>query len=867
MTARVTTGLPHAIFLVSGACGLACQVIWTRMFGLGLGQEMPAVLAVVAAFFGGFALGAWASDNLSRRARGRPLLWYAALELVIGGWVLISGDLIPAANRLALDWIGLEPSAFRQALVAFGVPFVTLLPATMAMGATLAAMESFARGLVADGRAVGSLYAANTLGAMVGALGVLDLGFRHGFAGTLMIAGVLNLACAVAAAVLNWLPAASPSAARVIAGPAAGGSSPTTGRVRLLLFATGLFGIGLEVLGVRVLRLVLEDTIYTFACLLAVYLLGTALGAALIPRVAVRWPVVGRPGTLLMGLAATCALSGWALGLTPRLYPWLREALSPRVEGTALAESLVAVVVFLPPSLFMGATFATLAQAARDAGFGVGRALAWNTLGGALAPLVVGVVAFPSLGAKGTLAVLVVGYFLLALGFGRGWRGLWGLAPLALALGFLPDLRLIQLQPGESLRTLRQGVSDSVAVIGTADGHRTLRVNNRFTMGGTGSTTAERRQAHMPLLLHPNPRRALFLGSATGITAAAATAHPDVFVDSVELVPGIVAVMPEFAPENFAPPGRLRQYTADARRFVRTTTNRYDVIVADLFHPARDGAGALYTVEHFAAVRERLAPDGLFCQWVPLYQTDEATFEIILATFRAVFGQTTDLWLLRTSIGTPVVGLVGTNRDPAVRRHRPGGRVEFEARVGGGSLRDALKSVGLAERAQLRCLLLTPEPEQISPREPVASDDRPLVAYTGPRGAARPGAAPWETLFKLMGRCPVLGSGAGRRFINAVVADEELVSLLMARDKYLWGLRLEAEGRPAEARDAFLESARLSGDFTTGYAHVITLAVQASRDNPAEARRLLERLIELRPELPVAGQLRERLFPADSTVP
>ncbi|MCZ7636281.1 MAG: hypothetical protein M5U12_09750 [Verrucomicrobia bacterium] len=182
-------------------------------------------------------------------------------------------------------------------------------------------------------------------------------------------------------------------------------------------------------------------------------------------------------------------------------------------------------------------------------------------------------------------------------------------AALVLAIG-LPDLDRPGLLPGERLRVARAGMADSVAVLETAEGHRTLRVNNRFTMGGTASAHAERRQAHLPLLLHPAPRHALFLGSGTGITAAAATAHPGIFVDSVELSPEVVDVMGEFAPENFAPPGRLRQHVADARRFVRATTNRYDVIVADLFHPARDGAGALYTREHYEAIARRLAREG-----------------------------------------------------------------------------------------------------------------------------------------------------------------------------------------------------------------------------------------------------------------
>lgn len=890
MTAGVPLSLPYVVFVVSGACGLGCQVVWTRMFGLGLGQEMPAVLAVVAAFFGGFALGARVSDGLANRARVQPAWLYAALELIIGLWVLVSPGVIPAANRLALDWIGLEPSGLRHAAVAFGVPFLALLPATTAMGATLAAMEDFARGRSADGRVVGSLYAANTLGAALGAPAVLELAARLGFTGTLLVLGVLNLGCAVTAALLgrsakpgtrpagisraenqNWAgglhPALTNSGSRSQgADRAVPRWSPA--RLRSLLLATGLLGIGLEVLGVRVLKLVLEDTVYTFACLLAVYLLGTALGAAAIKPCSARWPAAGRVENLLAGLATACALSGWAMAASPGLHATLRRAWGDSFQVGVLRDALVAAVVFLPPSLLMGATFASLAQIARDAGFGLGRALAWNTLGGALAPVLAGVLVFPLLGAKWTLAALAASYCALALGQARRWRVGWVLAPLAVAIGFWPDLRLVQLRSGERLRAAREGVSDSVAVIETAAGHRTLRVNNRFTMGGTASANAERRQAHIPLLLHPGPKRALFLGSGTGITAAAATAHPDVLVESVELVPEIVAVMPEFAPANVAPPDRLRQFTADARRFVRATRNRYDVIVADLFHPSRDGAGALYTREHFQAIRDRLAPGGLFCQWLPLYQMDERTLRVILGTFRAVFPET-GLWLLRLNLETPVVGLTGRT---AVGTAGPGSFTDpldaehFTRRVNGDGLRDVLRELGLGEPAQLASLWVGLAPAQFL-AEARATDDRPEVAFLAPRAGFADAAKPYATLFTLLKWAPAQRVDAKDRPGLSAVGLQRLQSLLAARDKYLWALRHEAEDRPGEAREALVESAWLSADFTTGYAHAITLAVQMSRDNPLEARRLLEKLAAARPEQPVAARLIQRLFPDDVPAP
>ena len=340
MAAPTRLRLAHVIFLLSGGCGLGYQMVWTRWFGLGLGQEMPALLAVVAAFFGGCALGAGAMDGVIRRSR-QPVHWYAGLEVLLGLWAFASVHLIPAAYEFALEGMGLDSSRWRQAAIAFGVPFFLLLPATAALGAALPAMERFARSLSADGRVVGSLYAANTFGAVLGTLGgAFILVPWLGLTRTLQGFAVLNLAGA--AAILAVATRCEPPSEkpRPVLAPL---SARALGAV---LFATGLLGIGLEVLGVRMLRLVLDDTVFTFACVLAVYLLGTATGAALAKRCLARVPLDRRLARLLAGTGVTCALSGWALVAAPDTYTGLRAGLGASPGARALADVLVSALVF-----------------------------------------------------------------------------------------------------------------------------------------------------------------------------------------------------------------------------------------------------------------------------------------------------------------------------------------------------------------------------------------------------------------------------------------------------------------------------------------------------------------------------------------
>ena len=848
MSLRFRASFLYALFFFSGACGLGYQLVWARMFGVGLGHEMAGVLAVVAAFFGGLALGAWCFDRPISSSR-HPGRWYGVLELVIGGWGLLSFALIPLFSRLALPWIGLEPSPLRHWSIAFGVPFFVLLPATTAMGATFTAMERFVAPLAPEGRCVGKLYATNTLGAVAGTLlSTFTLVPTLGFRTSLVILAGLSLLCGLIAL---QIPLPVPVTRALLQ------EQPPlpVWRLHLTVLVTGLLGIGYETLGVRVLSQVLENTIYSFTLVLVVYLTGTALGAAWYQRFARKWQFHPLLSFLLCGISIGCLSGQFLLWVAPLLYPRIHRILGDTFSGGLGTELIIATLVFLLPTFFMGATFSHLVQAARREGGGVGRAIALNTFGSALAPLLFGVLLLPALGSKWALVTVAAGYLLLIHAL-RGRQWLVPGIPLILIFLLPADFRLVQLPPGARLLENREGIMDSVAVIEHLDGNRSLQVNNRFTMGGTGAANAERRHAHLPLLLHPHPRRALFLGLGTGITFGAAGAHSELAADGVELVPEVIEVSRYFSPANALPDaeGRLNIYAADARRFVRATPERYDVIVADLFHPARDGAGSLYTREHFQAIRDRLAPGGLVCQWLPLFQLDEPMLKVIVRTFLEVFPQTRG-YLLRLNLDTPVLGLVAT-LDP-VRYPADW----FDQRVRDPKLMEQLKPLTLTDGFQLfGSLVASPSAlRDFSKGAPLNTDDQPVVIFGAPRFTFQHGTTPYGRLLSLMklrgGDAHELMQPGAEPFVR------ELSQFMDARDVYLQGLLAESEGKRREAVEAFVESARLSPNFSTGYAHCLTLAMQEAKSNPRAARALLERLVQAQPQRPVAQQLLDRLGP------
>ena len=851
-TRRALILLTYAVFFGSGIAGLGYQVVWARMFSVGLGHEIPSVFAVVAAFFGGLAIGAILLDKRISRSR-TPGRWYAALEIVIGVWALATIVLIPWINTVIHDLVGVNPSAARQWSVSFLAPFFALLPATAAMGATLPAMDRFVSSLAQQGRTIGGVYAANTLGAAVGVVAsTFFIMPVVGFRATVITFAAINLLCA--AATLLW-PAQHEAQREPALEPIEDGLP--TWRLNLTLLTTGLLGIGYEVLGVRVMAQVLENTVYSYAAALIVYLFFTAIGAALYQRLLNHRPFRPTLAWLVLGLSTSCLVGIFVLGEALRIYNTIAIGSGGGFARALLGEFAIASLVFAVPALLMGATFSHLAQAARRERGGVGRALCINTLGGSLASIFFGVILLPAIGAKWALAIVAVGYLTLL----PTWlhkRTVFAAFPIAMVV-FLPaSLVLVSPPPGGFTLEYREGVMAAVAVVEDPNGERFLKVNNLFQMGGTTSGFSERRQAHIPLLLHPKPERALFLGLGTGITAGAATIYPDMKIDVVELLPEIVGMVDRFESENArlgTRPG-VDLSVADARRFIRATNEVYDVIIADLYQPARDGSGMLYTREHFQAIANRLKPGGIACQWVPLYQVDTETARLIIRTWLDVFPNT-HAFLAHYNVNTPVFGLVGAQQP-----------LEFpvdwyQRRIGGTTILEglfqqrqalydgfALFGTFIASHEQL---------ERFVGPGPLNTDNLPLVTFRAPQFIYDKSRVPYarlQTILTETERDPaaLFAPGDPSPFVN------DLRAYLAARDAFIAGAIERTRGDSSAAMREFVRSAELSPSFVTGYLTALQYAVSlAQSGSPVERTRARDLLRDLRAANPTRSEASDAL--------
>ena len=838
----------------TGFASLGYQMVWAKQLGALFGMEAPAILAVVAAYMGGLTAGALFAESAALRWLS-PVGRFAFLEWIIGLWGLVSYFGLPLLGRI--------PSLAGTALAMLGffaAIFVALLPATLAMGAALPVAERVWRQTRPGKERVGWIYGVHTAGAALGALAtafflIPELGLK---ASLRFLCGLSFLIAIGIFSLRKQFPPESESLAPESA------EWPLPKRTFFTAFGLGFLGIAYQLLCVRVLSQTLENTIYTYASILSVYLAGTSLGALLWqhlakrnPRVVVRAAKERRRSEFFRhGLLATALLILLSLHAMAWIPAW-HDALWPGTNrgraGLLIVEVLVSGLVLLFPAAAMGGLLSHLLQTSARPRKGIGAALSGNLLGASLAPVVF-VALLPALGAQRFLILICLAY--AGLIPPQGLKARWlGIAALGLGLAAAPSpAKVLGISPEEGRRMiLREGVSALVSVTTDADGHKTLQVNRRFQMGGTRAAADERRQAHLPLLLHPMPERALILGVGTGITLGAVVEHPQLQADAVELLAEVLQTLPEFASHNHFPypPGQIALHHADARRFVQRAGNFYDVIIADVFHPARDGAGLLYTAEHYQNVRDRLASGGIFCQWLPLRQLDETTLKAIIRTFNAVFPHSS-AWLLRETVAVPVIGLIGAEIPLPISPLRLAEALQNP------TLWRALQECRLhsAERILGSLLAGRSALEQFSQSAPLNTDDNQYVASRAPLiRLGNPAPSILKTILRLQAQAASsladnLPPGNLRR---------KMRDWFPSRDLYLLGLADEWAGNQTEAVPKFLQSLSVNKDFTASYAKCISIASQSLQNNPDFSRWLLSQLARLKPEESLAQKMLDRL--------
>jgi spermidine synthase len=450
----------------------------------------------------------------------------------------------------------------------------------------------------------------------------------------------------------------------------------------------------------------------------------------------------------MLALSSLLSLAGLLVALSPLLFYQLTDGLRYLAAEAGWKDYIRAIfenagMVILVPGVIVGSVFPFLLRMAQRPGCSPGRIIgnlvAINVIGAIAGSLMAGFFLIGFTGLWGSIRLVALLYLLLAILVVHGYSRMSLALRAAPATGLVllvtffdpAELPLVRVNPEETERLVEvwEGSSGTVAVIDRG-GDLRIKVNNYYTLGGSGSAQREEGQAHIPLLIHPNPQSVFFLGMGTGITAGAALDHPVRRVVICEMIPEVIlASRKHFG--NFVnglfEDERVELIAEDGRNYLQGTREKYDVIVADLFFPWRRGVGFLYTREHFQSVQSHLQEGGLFAQWLPLYQLSQEEFFIIARTMLAVFNQVT-LWRGDFFTTTPIAALIGQNERRPLDPKRVLGNVGHLGQVQTVTDRKVLEGLPLFFYAGNLS-----ENREVLEDYGVNTDNRPLIEYLSPR--------------------------------------------------------------------------------------------------------------------------------------
>jgi len=695
-----------ALFVLSGISGIVYEIIWVRSFGLVFGNTIFASSTVLSVFMTGLALGSWLlGKHIDRRKNALAI--YAFLELGIG----ICGMLVPlciqgAFPLYAFIYRVFHPSFYQISLIRLFVSFFILIVPCTLMGGTLPVISTFISetfGGMPEKRA-GRLYAANTLGAVLGCLvsGYFLIG-TIGLINTTAFAVFLNIAIAAVVFIYGKrrksLSNAIDEKNTAITGKHSeiGGTGPFKKRqvktVIVLYAISGFLSLFLEVAWTKALVWVMGMDAYAFASMLAVFLFGLAFGSFLVSRLAKNM------SGAIMKLAVIELLIGLSVLISTALINSMygvMHSLENTFEITTFWGSFfyliaLAAAIMALPTLLMGMAFPLALKVSLNGktniGAGVGAVYAANTIGSVFGALLAGFVSLPLIGVMrsiviaGAIFLLVAAVLFMAASEYR--KTAVNAAAIALAalsfmvmIGYTPDLRdaLAQgLNKGEKLLYFKETITGDVQVTESqsADYGRILRIDGRMVASdGQVDVASHKYPAHLMVFLNNRPKSALLIAFGAGGTAGSILRYDEVQrLDVVEICGGVVEPARQYFSKmnnDVLNDPRLHLIIQDGKNFVRLTDQTYDIIYSGPIHPqSNQGSAALYTKDFFEDCRKRLNPGGIHCLWLPMHIPPE-DYKVIVKTFQQVYPHSS-MWMTTCSPNTIMhTHLIGSNEPLAI---------------------------------------------------------------------------------------------------------------------------------------------------------------------------------------------------------
>jgi len=773
------------LFFVSGATALVYQTLWVRELQLVFGTSTFAISTVLAAFMAGLAAGGFLMGRIADKLK-HPLVTYGILEVIIGLYALAFPWIVTLLTPIYLSaYRALEPGPLAYGLIQFGLVGVALLLPTAMMGATLPLLARFAtQRLGAAGDRVGTLYAVNTFGAVVGTwlCGFVLLPNMGRFQTTLLAAGANLILGFGAVALGRWSQAtgrdddghagASHVVENDLAAPLPRAMVPVTIAIALAGFASLVY----EVAWTRVLGLMLGGSTYTFSVMLLAFLVGIAIGGKLGGPLADR--LLARHGLarvlhIFALVEVLIAVTSYALMyLYPELpfwYVWLFDGMNAEDHPIAMwAVSLVlSGLVMTPPAILMGMHFPLAVRAVvgsdDELGGPVGTVYGANTLGGVMGAFLAGFVLLPGIGVQGTIFVAALGN-LAAAAVLLGWTAMrertsWLLAspvvlvallllfvaqrppwnPLLMTAGMYHYVSHFEDHTREGILDYavgqyelvyyEEGLSSVVTVARNLESENMWLANNGKVDASTSTDMPTQVLCSLlPLQFKEELDDVLVIGLASGVTAGAVTLVPDVKrLEVVELEPAIEEAAKHFAPFNHdvLNDPRVELIVNDGRNHVLLAEpGSYDVIVSEPPNPWISGVANLFTKDFLEIGKTRLKPGGVWSQWVQLYGMDDDDLESLLHTFASVYPYV----LVYSTIEEADLVLVGSESPLVPTRERA------ERLLAWPKVRKELEAVGFTEPTELMAIFQFSGKDilDFAGHAPLNTDDNMRIEYSAP---------------------------------------------------------------------------------------------------------------------------------------
>jgi spermidine synthase len=665
------------LFVGSGCAALIYEIVWFQLLQLIIGSSSISLGILLGTFMGGMCLGSLMLSRLIS-AREHPLRVYAALELGIGLLGLLILVAMPLVGGIYTAWggEGMFGIVFRAVVAG-----ICLLPPTMLMGATLPAISRWVKATPDGISWLGFFYGGNIAGGVAGCvlagfylLRVFDV------TTTTFVAVALNLAVALIAYVLAGQTTYE---ADVVTPPRAGSTSSSGTAVYVTIALSGMTALASEVIWTRLLSLHFGATVYTFALILAVFLIGLGIGSTAGATIA--RDIVSPKRALGWCQLLLCGAIAWAAyELTESLPYWpINPYISTTPWFTLQLDLVRCFWVVLPGAMLWGASFplalAAVATTDQDAARLAGGVYAANTVGAIAGSLVTSFVLIPWIGTSHAEQVIIIVSALSALimlepsfagaaprpaGFHpdpaepkRGWNvtATVVLAAAMIAAGLLarsvhplPGLlvaygRYAATRIGQAdIIYVGEGLNASVAVSELSNGVRNYHNAGKVQASSEPQDMRlQRMLGHLTTLIPPQAKKVLVIGCGAGVTAGAVSIDPAVEHETIAeiepLVPKVVSTY--FAEHNFDVVRNPKVHVRidDARHFVETTREKFDAITSDPLDPWVKGAAMLYTVEFFQMAKDHLNDGGVVTLFVQLYESNMAAVKSEIGTFLEVF--------------------------------------------------------------------------------------------------------------------------------------------------------------------------------------------------------------------------------------